>query len=609
MKVVLTKNSKKQATKDIQQAIDKVHENGGGVVVISAGKYEIGTIYLKSFVELYLEDGAVLYGSAKIKDYGHSTLRSRFANDAGNVEMEWYYSLIVAEKCESIGITGNGIIDGRGEYGKFFPNGDDPYKTRPFLINLYECNNVKISGVSLKNSGMYAIFSQNSTRVRVSGVTIDTLNSVNGDGIDFDGGEDLIVSDCFLKTGDDAISPKACAGSPVKNLVVTNCVISSRWSGIRLGVESSCDMNNITISNCVFDKCYDGIKIQECGPGIYENISVSNCTMKDVVRPFFITLNNFKMSYADGSAIPAHGKIRNISISGMNIVMPENDYKHFGAERDKYFVAGSVVSGTYLNKIENVRISDITIVLREEFKERPNYAALEFADVFEQYPEASHFDGALPACVFFLRHIDGLYISNVGISLTAEDTRPYVFADDVNGVISFVYSNGNNILLKENDSKLTVFGCTEKIENLAPAEVSRIEEMRAAAKQYREEAAFFAHYLDICEEKKSCFCIEAKEAKTSENVYSFKLKKGKYYIRIPKTNGDCVITADGKTVYEHRLNDYYRLSVSLCVPAEVEKDSSVCIEFLNGIGVGHRGPVGEYPVPPGIEGSIFCYEE
>lgn len=43
--------------------------NGGGRVVVPAGTFIIGTIILKSNVNLYLENGAVLLGSTTIDDY------------------------------------------------------------------------------------------------------------------------------------------------------------------------------------------------------------------------------------------------------------------------------------------------------------------------------------------------------------------------------------------------------------------------------------------------------------------------------------------------------------------------------------------------------------
>ena len=52
----------------IQKAIDHCNENGGGRVVVPAGKYLSGTIILKSNVDLQLENGAVLISSLNQED-------------------------------------------------------------------------------------------------------------------------------------------------------------------------------------------------------------------------------------------------------------------------------------------------------------------------------------------------------------------------------------------------------------------------------------------------------------------------------------------------------------------------------------------------------------
>ena len=49
--------------------IDKAFENGGGKVVVPAGTYDVGSIQLKSNVELHLEKGALLLDADKSEAY------------------------------------------------------------------------------------------------------------------------------------------------------------------------------------------------------------------------------------------------------------------------------------------------------------------------------------------------------------------------------------------------------------------------------------------------------------------------------------------------------------------------------------------------------------
>ena len=62
-------SGKNLSTAAIQAAIDACAENGGGCVTVPNGTYVIGTLWLKSHVELYLEQGAVLKASTNMDDY------------------------------------------------------------------------------------------------------------------------------------------------------------------------------------------------------------------------------------------------------------------------------------------------------------------------------------------------------------------------------------------------------------------------------------------------------------------------------------------------------------------------------------------------------------
>ena len=62
-------SDKEKCTKAVQSAIDACAAAGGGRVIIKNGVYRIGTIILKSNVNLHIEEGAVLLGSPDCFDY------------------------------------------------------------------------------------------------------------------------------------------------------------------------------------------------------------------------------------------------------------------------------------------------------------------------------------------------------------------------------------------------------------------------------------------------------------------------------------------------------------------------------------------------------------
>ncbi|WFO17759.1 hypothetical protein M601_009115 [Cellulophaga baltica 4] len=102
-------------TKAVQAAIDACTKNGGGNVIIPAGKtVVIGTIYLKNFVTLYIENGAVLLGSPDIEDYTTDTHKNTYKN-----EPHMDRCLIFARDAKSFAIKGLGTIDANG-HPKYF---------------------------------------------------------------------------------------------------------------------------------------------------------------------------------------------------------------------------------------------------------------------------------------------------------------------------------------------------------------------------------------------------------------------------------------------------------------------------------------------------------
>ncbi|HEY8917152.1 MAG TPA: glycosyl hydrolase family 28-related protein, partial [Chitinophaga sp.] len=63
-------DGKTNNTTAIQSAIDKASANGGGRVLVPAGKFVTGVIEIKTGVELHLAANAVLLATPKRIDYG-----------------------------------------------------------------------------------------------------------------------------------------------------------------------------------------------------------------------------------------------------------------------------------------------------------------------------------------------------------------------------------------------------------------------------------------------------------------------------------------------------------------------------------------------------------
>ncbi|NJM94080.1 MAG: hypothetical protein HC842_04880 [Cytophagales bacterium] len=147
------------ATVAFQQAIDRCHHRGGGVVWIPKGTYLLGSIFLKSGVHLAFEDSTLILGSSSLSDY--PIIDTRVAG----IEMEWPTALITLKNAKNVKISGRAEILGRGRifWAKFHymkPLYEqnalrwavDYDCQRPRMLLVQESENVHISGITLRES-------------------------------------------------------------------------------------------------------------------------------------------------------------------------------------------------------------------------------------------------------------------------------------------------------------------------------------------------------------------------------------------------------------------------------------------------------------------------
>lgn len=95
------KGSNHLNTQAFAKAIEACHRVGGGRVVVPAGEWFTGPIHLKSHVNLFLEEGAVVRFSDNPNDYLPAVMTSWEGLECYN-----YSPLIYAFECENVGISG-----------------------------------------------------------------------------------------------------------------------------------------------------------------------------------------------------------------------------------------------------------------------------------------------------------------------------------------------------------------------------------------------------------------------------------------------------------------------------------------------------------------------
>lgn len=422
-------------TAAIQRAIDEAFRIGGGVVYMPVGTFLTGGLELKSRVTLYLEAGAVLLGSPSIEDYAYHP-GPPFRGDANG------HHLIFAQDADDVALCGLGTIDGQGE-AYWEPNParvvlpenawkdvasghmmakNDNLRPSP-MIEFAQCRNVRISGVTLKNSAGWTLRPIACETVVIDGVRIrNPYYGRNTDGIDITASRNVIVSNCDILTGDDAICLKSenPYGDllPTKNVTVTNCVISSASNGFKLGTASRGAFENIVFSNSVMytddsspfnTRVIGGINVEVVDGGSVDGVVVSNIRMENVRAPIFVRLG--QRTKGEGTFL------RNVLIEGVD-------------------ATGSIVTCS-ITGVPGLRPSDITVSdcrMRTSERGMPDWVHREIPEVVDHYPE-SWMMGHLPAFGFYVRHADRVRLRSIEYIADHPDPRPAIVCDDVEDVI------------------------------------------------------------------------------------------------------------------------------------------------------------------------------
>ena len=294
----------------IQKAVDECFISGGGRVTIPSGTFLTGCIILKSNVDLYLEQGAVLKGSTNLEDY-------RIENER--------HGIIFCQDAINVSISGSGMIDGNGtlfyeqnknhvydEFDKsrtrqkenYMPEGifftDGPLKRKPMpgmTIVFFHCTKVSVKGITIKDTPVWATRFGYCEDLLIDGITISNNVLIpNSDGIHCTVSRNIRISNCNIVAGDDAI---VLTGFPKEeetpgftsadqdahtygnksiygeNMTVTNCILKSSSSGIRIGYGQH-PIRRCTFSNIVIYDSHRGIGIFAHDNSNIENLIFSN---------------------------------------------------------------------------------------------------------------------------------------------------------------------------------------------------------------------------------------------------------------------------------------------------------------------------------------------
>jgi pectate lyase len=445
-------------TQAIQNAINTANLHGGGKVIVPKGIYLIGTIELKSDVELYLQKNATLLGSIHQADYKSLEMEGR--PETPKKDDNSQLALLVAFKANNISISGKGTIDGQGRelalnidslhHAGVAIDPDYNYQqmrpsplVRPKLVRFSMCKNVTLLGVNCRNPAMWGLSFELCENLKLDSLDIDNRAYWNNDGIDITDSKNVVITNCNVNAADDGICLKSYyPGYYSDSVYIANCTIRSSASAIKFGTASYGGFKNVTIEKIkVYDTFRSAIAIESVDGGFIENIKVSNIIAENTGNAIFI-----RLGYRDGER---PGSIKNVHISDMNVqipfIRPDINYELRALnKRMHHNPAPSSIVGIPEHYIHDVVIENINISYPGRASKGKAYVPLsrlnQVPEQIKNYPEFSMF-GELPAWGFYIRHAKGITMKNINLYLEDKDYRPAFVFDDVIGI------NMNEIIL------------------------------------------------------------------------------------------------------------------------------------------------------------------
>ena len=432
----------------IDKAIQTAAAAGGGTVYLPAGTYLSGTIHLASNIHLLIDIGAtILAAPQKLNAYDEPEHWEGTAyQDGGHTYFR--NSLIYGEGLTNVSITGQGTIngtalsagDGQQDTASGFKNWENPDAARTNVplarlgnkaIALKLCRNVVLRDFTIFRGGHFAILTTGCDNMTVDNVTMDT----NRDGIDIDCCRNVMVSNCRINSpNDDGLCPKStfALGRNVitENMTIVNCMVSGFEVGslidgtmkpkangngngrLKFGTEANGGFRNVTVANCVFRSCR-GLALEEVDGGVLENINIHNITMMDVPS-YAIYVTTGKRNR--GPEVKQPSRMRNILISNVTAD---------GVSAN----SGIQIFGLPEQPIEGLRLENIRLVCKGGGTEEQ--AGKMPPELNTGYPEPH---GVMPGYGVFARHVRGLELANISLSVETEDKRPAMVCSDVDGL-------------------------------------------------------------------------------------------------------------------------------------------------------------------------------
>jgi polygalacturonase len=401
----------------INAAITAANKAGGGTVVFPAGTYQSHSIHLKSNVTLQLNSGATIRAASSGMDAAEPNPFSQW-QDFGH--SHFHNALLWGDGVQNVGITGSGTIDGQGLVrGNSVPKG-----VGDKALSLKLCSNIKVSGVTFRRTGHFAVLFNGCHDLSFQNIKIftttqrDGINILNSWNVDIGGSDIESVDDAVVLKSDFALGKTF----PSFNIHVhDSTILSTENNATQFGSETCGDFHDVTFDHLTITGAGKaGIGMVSMDGSHINHVTYSHITMSKTADPIYLKIG-------DRHSCPNHpaiGSISNVSISdvtGTNAVSPVSATTEFSP---------TIAGASPANRVTNVTLTNVHLTVK---------GGHPASDATIVPPEnntkhAPSIYGTRPAYGWWLRHVSGISFVNCSVDFERNDGRPAWITTDASNV-------------------------------------------------------------------------------------------------------------------------------------------------------------------------------
>lgn len=286
----------------------------GGRVLLDAGEYRVGPLFLKSHVTVELAKGATLRLQTDRARF--PILPGAIPDTAGEGEtllgawegnpLDSFASALTGVGVEDVRLIGEGVVDGCAQLGDWWV---DPKLRRGAwrgrLLYLRDCRNVTVQGLTFRNSPSWNLHPCFSEELRFIDISVEApADSPNTDGFDPDSCRNVRVYGARFSVGDDCVAIKSGKfymgmkyRRPSEDIEIAWCAMLDGHGGVTVGSEMSGGVRDVLVHNCWMRGNDRGLRIKtRRGRGKYgviDDIRFRDVRMEGVKVPLVINCMYF----------------------------------------------------------------------------------------------------------------------------------------------------------------------------------------------------------------------------------------------------------------------------------------------------------------------------